>query len=119
MALAFILGAQLTINVPTEAVPHLLEACDSLVEQQHAKGDTTNEECALMLIRLGLKELVLKETQKTANEAVKTKRAEVAGDFPTPLRPAVCGDGGTDGGEDCDDGNTAEGDGCDAGCQTE
>jgi len=119
MALAFILGAQLTINVPTEAVPHLLEACDSLVEQQQAKGDTTNEECALTLIRMGLRQLVLKETQKTANEAVKTKRAEVAGDFPNPLRPAVCGDDEVDGGEECDDGNTVSGDGCDAGCQIE
>ena len=70
------------------------------------------------------------ETVKGAIEAGKTYFFVVKGGLPTTdnegpftlegtTRPAVCGNGIIEGGEQCDDGGTESGDTCDATCQIE
>jgi cysteine-rich repeat protein len=89
------------------------------VEDKNAKPGPTNEACALSLIREGMRTLIRRDVQATANQSVIDAISSIDGKFTEPLPLIVCGDGVLDAGESCDDGNTVGGDGCSATCETE
>ncbi len=104
-------GFEITILVPVTALGDLANSKAAVVSTGAVKANTTNAEFAVFLIRRGLGQDILAQAETdgdTARQiAIDTTINTAKTNFPTPLRPAVCGDGEVDSPrEQCDDGGS-------------
>ncbi len=101
-------GTELSILVPLTAVPDLLASKAKVIARGNVKADTTNPEFAVFLIRRGIKQDVVSKAQRDGDtarqQAIDATIQTAIGNFPNPLRLAVCGDGEVDPNEACDNG---------------
>ncbi len=104
-------GFQIVLLVKTTALADLSTAKTTKISEGF-KENTTNEEFALELVRLGLATFVQVDAQalgrQAAQTAISTHVSAATANFPTTMRQAVCGDGELDStaGEQCDDGES-------------
>ena len=119
-------AADLTVTVPSAAVPKAMEMCEVLrLELRVRAAEWGNDLCASIFTRIGLRVYVQRQERQGAQQAIDALvQAEIDQfdlDWAEPFVRAYCGDTITDVefGDECDDGNTDPGDGCDQRCQIE
>lgn len=119
-------AADLTVTVPSAAVPEALSRCDELrVTFKVRAAEWNNNLCATVFTRLGLRSFTASQEQadatQTITDAVQTAMSQFDANWPEPFVSAYCGDGtiDTEFGEECDDNNSIPGDGCDEACLNE
>ena len=126
MAASIAPAADLTVVVPSSAVPKAQEMCEVLRLELHVRAaEWSNDLCASIFTRIGLRVYVQRQERQGAQQlidaAVQAEIEQFDADWAEPFTRAYCGDTITDVefGEQCDDGGIEPGDGCDQRCQIE
>lgn len=119
-------AADLTVTVPSAAVPKAVEMCEVLrLELRVRASEWNNDLCASIFTRIGLRVYVQREERQGAQQlidaAVQAEIEQFDINWAPPYTSAYCGDDILDEefGEECDDGNTIPGDGCTQRCKIE
>lgn len=119
-------AANLTVIIPSEAVPKGVEMCEILRNELRVRSsEWSNNLCATIFTRIGMRVYVARDerrgAQQTIDDLVQVEVDLFDTNWPKPFTRAVCGDGtlDTEFGEECDDDNVISGDGCSAKCRIE
>lgn len=120
------MGASLTVTIPQSAVPDATTRCEELrVSLRVLTASWSNDLCATIFTRMGLRNWVATQTRidqtEVVDSAVGSALSQFDNDWVDPFTSSYCGDNTTDVefGEECDDGNNIPGDGCDEQCLNE
>jgi cysteine-rich repeat protein len=126
LAAGAVSAADLTVTVPSAAVPKAVEMCEVLRGELRVRAsEWSNDLCATIFTRIGMSVYVGRVERRgatqTVDDAVQAEIDLFDANWARPYTPARCGDGTLDEefGEECDDGNNDNGDGCNFKCLIE